>query len=104
MISTARISVNVDEELKQKAQRILDEMGLDLTTAIDTFLRTVVREGRIPYELRTERAFREAAHREYIRAELERSVREASDPNTVWLTHDEVMAKIAQRQEARTRV
>jgi len=103
-MSTARISVNVDEEVKQGAQKILAEIGLDLTTAIDSFLRTIVREERIPYELRTERAFREVTHREYIQKELERSVLEANSPNTVRLTHDEVMAKIALRREARQHV
>jgi addiction module RelB/DinJ family antitoxin len=35
---TARISVNVDEKVKQNAQRILSDKGMDLTTAIDLFL------------------------------------------------------------------
>jgi len=100
-MSTARISVNVDEDIKQGAQKVLAEMGLDLTTAIDSFLRTIVREERIPYELRTEKAFREAAHREYVRAELEKSIIEANNPDTVRLTHNEVMARMAKRREAR---
>ena len=103
-MSTARISVNVDEDVKQGAQKILAEIGLDLTTAIDSFLRTIVREERIPYELRTERAYREAVHKEFIRKELEKSINEANDPNTIRLTHDEVMKKIAQRREARQNV
>ena len=104
VIATARISVNVDEETKQNAQKVFGEIGLDMTTAIETFLRTVVREGRIPYELRTEKAYLDAAHQEYIRTELEKAKLEAADPNTVWLTHEEVVARIAQRREARSRV
>jgi len=44
----SRISVNIDEEIKLGAQKILNEIGLDLTAAIDSFLRTIVREERIP--------------------------------------------------------
>jgi addiction module RelB/DinJ family antitoxin len=62
---------------------VFSEIGMDMTTAIDSFLRTVAREGRIPFDLRTERACREAVRKEYIRAELEKSKLEASDPNTV---------------------
>jgi len=106
MITTARISVKVDEDVKQGAQRVFNEVGMDMTTAINLFLRTVKREERIPFDIRTERAYRqrEAAHHEYILAELEKAELEAADPNTKWLTHEEIMANAAKRREARKRV
>jgi len=100
-MSTARISVNVDGEVKRNAQRILGEIGMDLTTAVDLLLRTIVREERIPFNLQTERAYRETAYQEYIRVELERSKLEAADPNTAWRTHDEVMTSLKTQREAR---
>jgi DNA-damage-inducible protein J len=103
-MATARISVNIDGEVKQTAQKVLNEIGMDLTTAIDLLLRTIVREERIPFALQTEKSYRESAHAEYIRAELENAKQEAADPNTKWLSHDEVMANIAKRKEARARV
>ena len=104
MATTARISVNVDGEVKQNAQRILSEIGMDLTTAIDLLLRTIVREERIPFDLRTKNAYREDAHRQYIQEELAKSMIEANDPNTVWLSHDDVVAKLEQQRAARKRV
>jgi DNA-damage-inducible protein J len=103
-MATARISVNVDGEIKQNAQRILGEIGMDLTTAVDLLLRTIVREERIPFDLRTKNAYREEAHRQYVREELAKSMAEANDPNTVWLSHDDVMAKLKQQRAARSRV
>jgi len=100
-MSNARISVNVDSEIKQNAQKILGEIGMDLTTAIDLLLRTIVREERIPFNLQTERAYREAAHREYISVELEKAKLEAANPNAKWLTHDEVMIDLKAQREAR---
>ena len=100
-MSTARISVNIDSEVKQNAQKILSEIGMDLTTAIDLLLRTIVREERIPFNLQTERAYREATHREYVRTELEKAMLEAANPNTKWLTHDEVMNSLKAQREAR---
>lgn len=100
-MSTARVSINVDREVKQNAQKILGEIGMDLTTAVDLFLRAIVREERIPFNLQTERAYREATHREYIKVELEKARLEAADPNTKWLTHDEVMTNLKAQREAR---
>jgi len=103
-MSSARISVNIDSEVKQGAQKILGEIGMDLTTAIDLLLRTIVREERIPFNLQTERAYREAAHREYIKIELEKAKLEAADPNTKWRTHDDVMTSLKAQREARRSV
>ena len=100
-MSTARISVNVDKEVKQNAQKILGEIGMDLTTAIDLLLRTIVREERIPFNLQTEKAYRNDAYREYVKLELEKSQLEAADPNTKWASHDEVIDKLRAQREAR---
>jgi len=89
-MASTRISVNIDAEVKQKAQSILSEIGLDMTTAIDSFLRTLIREERIPFDLRTERAFRDSLYRDYINTELDKSILEADDPDTEWLSHDEM--------------
>ena len=103
-MSTARIYVKVDEAVKQGAQRIFNEVGMDMTTAINLFLRTVEREERIPFDIRTKRAYRKAIDHEYILAELEKAELEAAAPNTKWLTHEEIMANVAKRREARRHV
>ncbi len=47
----AQISLRVDDEVKHSAERILDDIGLSMSTAINIFLKTVARERRIPFEL-----------------------------------------------------
>ena len=103
-MATARISVNVDSEIKQNAQKILSEIGMDLTTAIDMLLRTIVREERIPFDLRTKNAYREDLHRQYTRRELAKSIAEADNPETIWLSHADVTEKLRQQRAARNRV
>jgi DNA-damage-inducible protein J len=100
-LSTARISVNVDGEVKQNAQRILSEIGMDMTTAIDLLLRTIVREECIPFNLRTQKSYQEEVYRQYVKAELEKAKIEAADPNTKWLSHDDVMAQLDRQRGAR---
>ncbi len=47
----AQISLRVDDEIKRSAERTLDDIGLSMSTAINIFLKAVVRENRIPFEL-----------------------------------------------------
>jgi len=45
-------NINIDEEIKRQAQTLFSQFGLDLTTAINIFLRQSIREQRIPFEIR----------------------------------------------------
>lgn len=47
----AQINLRIDDELKRGAERTLNNIGLSMSTAINIFLRTVVRENKIPFEL-----------------------------------------------------
>ena len=47
----AQISLRIDDDVKKNAETTLDEIGLTMSTAITIFLKTVVREQRIPFEL-----------------------------------------------------
>jgi len=47
-----QIQVRIDSDTKEDARKILDSIGLDISTAIKTFLRQVVMVGGLPYELR----------------------------------------------------
>ena len=47
----AQISLRVDDELKRGAEKTLNDIGFSMSTAINIFLKTVVRENRIPFEL-----------------------------------------------------
>ena len=51
-----------DKELKEAAQQVVERMGLPLSTAINSFMRQIVREGEITFSVsyRPNRATREA--------------------------------------------
>lgn len=55
MGNTTNLNIRVDEELKRKAEAIFAELGLNVSTAINIFLRYSVRYGGIPFELRIEK-------------------------------------------------
>jgi DNA-damage-inducible protein J len=41
----------MDSDLKARAEEVFDSMGLSFTTAFTIFTKTVVREGRLPFEV-----------------------------------------------------
>ena len=47
----ATISVRMDDNLKQQTETILDELGLNMTTAVTMFAKAIVRERRLPLDL-----------------------------------------------------
>ena len=47
----AQVSFRVDDEIKKKAERTFNDIGISMSTAINIYLKTVVRENRIPFEL-----------------------------------------------------
>ena len=42
----------MDKDVKEQADRIFAELGLNMTTAINLFLRTAIRERGIPFALK----------------------------------------------------
>ena len=45
-------TIRIDPEVKREATVILDELGLSMSTAVNAFLRALVREGGMPFEMK----------------------------------------------------
>lgn len=55
MANTTNLNIRVDKDLKREAEAIFSELGLNLSTATNIFLRCAVRYGGIPFSLRIEK-------------------------------------------------
>ena len=51
MANTTQVSFRIDNEVKQGAELVLDDLGLSMSAAITVFLKKVAREHRIPFDL-----------------------------------------------------
>ena len=51
-MATTNLNIRTDKEIKDQAEVIFSELGLNMTTAINVFLRTTIRENGIPFELK----------------------------------------------------
>lgn len=49
--STTNISIRMDSSLKTQADALFAELGMNLSTAFNIFVRQALREGRIPFEI-----------------------------------------------------
>lgn len=47
------IQVRVDDELRQEATEIFEELGIDMSTAVRMFLKRTVKEKGLPFPMTT---------------------------------------------------
>lgn len=75
MADTTNFSVRMDSDVKRQCEILYGELGMNLTTAINVFLRQSLRVGGFPFDVKLEQP-----NRETIAAMLE-AERIAHDPN-----------------------
>ncbi len=75
MATTTNFSVRMDSEIKKQCESLYNELGMNLTTAINVFLRQSLRVGGFPFDVKLEQPSRET-----IEAMLE-AEHIANDPN-----------------------
>lgn len=51
-MATTNLNIRIDKDIKDQAEEIFNELGLNMTTAVNMFLRTAIREHGIPFELK----------------------------------------------------
>ena len=51
-METTNLNIRTDKAIKDQAEAIFNELGLNMTTAINMFLRTTIRENGIPFDLK----------------------------------------------------
>jgi len=83
------ITVRVDENVKQQAEDMLNEIGLNMTTYINSSLKALVREKKVPFELTTI----QQANNEYL-AKLDESIAQAERGEVVRYSMEELKALV----------
>ncbi|HHX19998.1 MAG TPA: type II toxin-antitoxin system RelB/DinJ family antitoxin [Clostridiaceae bacterium] len=75
MSKTVNFSVRMDKQIKQDSEALFKDLGMNLTTAINVFLRQAVRTGGFPFEIKVDQP-----NQETLLALIE-SEKIAQDPN-----------------------
>ncbi|MBR2426114.1 MAG: type II toxin-antitoxin system RelB/DinJ family antitoxin [Lentisphaeria bacterium] len=50
-MSTANLSIRVDAELKKDVESCLEDMGMNMSTAINIYLKQIVKQRAIPFRV-----------------------------------------------------
>ena len=89
MAEMTNLNIRIDRELKDHAELFFADLGLNMTTAFNIFVRQSLKQGKIPFEiLSTPDPFYNI---ENMRV-LERSAKELQEGRTVTKTMDELRA------------
>ena len=48
---TTNLTIRIDKELKEQAELFFGELGLNMSSAFNIFVRQSLRQGKIPFEL-----------------------------------------------------
>jgi len=96
--STSQINVVVDTKTKEEAARILDDLGLSMSTAINVYLKQIIRNSGIPFEIKTRDQFIEENEisDEYIMEKLKEAEKEMKLDNTTY-TPEEVYKIVGEK-------
>ena len=87
-MATVNFSVRMDADLKREVEAIYAELGMNLTSAVNAFLRQSVRVGGMPFDLRLNER-----QRETVLAMLE-AEQLASDPAVQALDVEDALAEL----------
>lgn len=52
---TTNITIRMDAELKARAEHLFNELGMNMSTAFNIFIRQALRDGGIPFRITTDR-------------------------------------------------
>ena len=65
------LQIRIDEKTKRSAQKVLNELGLDLSTAIKAYLKQIIVHDGIPMQLVTKNGLTAAEERQIVKSASE---------------------------------
>jgi DNA-damage-inducible protein J len=89
MADTTNLNIQMDRKLKEQAEVFFGELGLNMATAFNIFVRQSLRQGKIPFEISiTDDPYYNPANMKILR----QSMQEATEGEFVTKTTDELRA------------
>jgi len=50
-LEATSINIRIEKNLKNQAENLFSELGMNMTTAFNLFVRQAIRQGRIPFDI-----------------------------------------------------
>ncbi len=71
-MAQTNLNIRIDENLKKQLESVVDDFGMNITTAITIFAKAVVRERRIPFDIKASDPFYSEANIKYLENALKK--------------------------------
>ncbi|HGF7960123.1 TPA: type II toxin-antitoxin system RelB/DinJ family antitoxin [Enterococcus faecium] len=84
-----RIQVGIDKELKENAEQILEELGLNATTAITILYKQVVSRGEFPMEIKLSEEKKQAIKLRKLTQNMPVQLLDTHEKVNEWFNEDE---------------
>ena len=84
MNNTTNLNIRIDKTVKESSEKVFEELGLNMTTAVNIFLRQVIRVNGIPFEIKGN-----IPNQDTIEA-IEESITIANDSSTGYTNIDDL--------------
>ena len=105
MGDTTSMNLRIDKTLKKDAETLFETLGINMTTAINIFLKRSVREQGIPFRISASmsytdipayrgRADKHANYEEYVSASLKEADMKVAEESMKYYTADEIRTKL----------
>ena len=93
MAETINVTIRLDRELKEQAERMFSDFGMNLSTAFNIFVRQSLRQRKIPFEIY------DPFYSEKNQAELDRRIEEVESGKATLVvkTMEELEAMASER-------
>lgn len=87
MTETVTLNIPVNRDLKERSEQVFEDMGMDLSTAFNLFMRQTLRQGKIPFEIYADPFYSDSNMRA-----LDRSIEQLKEGKVVVKTMEELDA------------
>lgn len=88
--NNTQIQVRIDAKTKREAKMVLEEIGMDASTAVNILFKQIAKTGHFPIELRTINGFTPEQEREMIR-ETEEAIKHGKSYATIEEAHRDIL-------------
>lgn len=82
--------MRIDAKTKREAKMVLEEIGMDVSTAVNILFKQIAKTGHFPIELRTINGFTPEHEKEMIR-ETEKAIKYGKSYATIEEAHRDIL-------------
>ena len=93
---STNLNIRIDKEVKSQAEKLLNDIGMSLSTAINVFIRQLIRDGGIPFIINTG-SNKGNYNLPHIRQKLEEARMQYDDQESKRYDMDTVMGKYQEK-------